>query len=165
MGLARQLLYVLYVYDNKGDRVCIIMLTQFDQNVYLYQVACTSVLRYYRKQRGYTMNSAQTTAVADLQSLLLSARGITDELVTIPDGDALYTEVNGVTVKIGRKGGYSVPDVRSYPETKEIGKRAIDAACYADVLLAKQTARASKTPVAPKAPAPAFDGFADVPAI
>jgi hypothetical protein len=110
------------------------------------------------------MNTNQTTAIANLQSLLLSARKITDKLVTISEGDYVFTEVNGATVRIGRKGGYYLPDVRSYPETQEIGKRAIDAACYADVLLAKQQARDTRK-VTPATPAinvvPAFDGFAE----
>lgn len=109
------------------------------------------------------MTIEQTNSLAALQALLLSARGITEPLQTTTDGNAVITLVNGAIVRIGRKGGYALPEVRSYPESKEVGKRAIDAACNADLLLAKQTARGGTKVLVPVAPA--FDGFADVPAI
>lgn len=116
------------------------------------------------------MNTEQSNSLAALQALLLANRGISEPLQTIVDGNAILTLVNGAMVRIGRKGGFGLPEVRSYPETQEIGKRAIDAACNADLLLARQVARGSKyTVAAPTVPVvltvPAFTGFDAVPAV
>ena len=71
--------------------------------------------------------------------------------------DLFLSADNWPTIKIGKAGGVSVVDLRSYPEGE--GKTAIDAAINGDVLLEKQKARDLKraaqpaqTAQAPQAP-------------
>jgi hypothetical protein len=48
--------------------------------------------------------------------------------------DDVFTEVNGVTVKIGRAGGIDLPAVRTYMDS-------LDAAINADIYFARQRER------------------------
>jgi len=77
------------------------------------------------------MNSSQEHAKATLQAQLRKRRNITKLL---PDrGESrgyFFTEVEGVTVIIGPRGGYILPAVRTY--AAKPGETALDAGVYAD---------------------------------
>jgi len=73
------------------------------------------------------MNNKQQNAKAKLQDELKSKRGITKPLPNLGENDKGYffTEVAGVTVLLGPRGGYLVPSLPSYPDP-------LDAAVNAD---------------------------------
>lgn len=66
-------------------------------------------------------------------------------------GDLFLRATNWPTIKVGKGGGVTVLDLRSYPEGD--GKTAIDAAINGDVLLAKQIDRDAKKAAQPAVPA------------
>jgi len=83
------------------------------------------------------MNERQKDAIKKLQGRLRSDRNVT---ATLPDrgeadGGYAFTEVEGVTVVIGPRGGYIVPAVRTYHMD------ALDAAVEAHVLWDEQKER------------------------
>jgi hypothetical protein len=85
------------------------------------------------------MNNRQKCEKERLESELRARRGITKSL---PDkGESrehcFFTEVEGVTVIIGQRGGIQLPAVRTYH------KNPIDAAVYADDEFRKQDTHAS----------------------
>jgi hypothetical protein len=73
------------------------------------------------------MNNKQQNGKAKLQDELKNKRGITQPLPDLGENDKGYffTEVGGVTVLLGPRGGYLVPSLPSYPEP-------LDAAVNAD---------------------------------
>lgn len=86
------------------------------------------------------MSRQQEASIARLQDALRIKRGITMPLRNCGSNASgfLFTEVNGVTVTIGPRGGYGVPAIRRYPETGKPGETALDAAVYADEFWEKQ---------------------------
>jgi hypothetical protein len=86
------------------------------------------------------MNLKQREALEVLQSRLQSERNLNHPLPDAIENEShLFTEVDGVTVVIGLGGGYQIPAVRSYPETKTPGEKAIDAAVSARFWFDKQS--------------------------
>jgi hypothetical protein len=78
------------------------------------------------------MNLKQQQALKRLEDRLQSERNLNLTLPRDVENEShLFTEVDGVTVVIGLGGGYQLPAVRSYPETKNPGEKAIDAAVSA----------------------------------
>ena len=76
------------------------------------------------------MNSAQKKAIEKLRTELLSRRK-TAESPPIESDGFVFTEVEGVTVLIGDRGGYRIPAVRTYRqsplEAAAIAKELFDA--------------------------------------
>jgi hypothetical protein len=91
------------------------------------------------------LNIKQQAAREQLQQELLTRRQIATLLPNSGEsegGKFSFTEVEGVTVIIGEKGGYQIPSVRRYPETGKPGETALDAAVYADRHFREQEKRA-----------------------
>ena len=89
------------------------------------------------------MNEKQQDTFQRLQDGL-SRRGSIQRLSVLEIKDEfLFTEVDGVTVLIGPKGGFKIPAVRSYPETGGPGEHAIDAALDPNFFFKKQSQDAS----------------------
>jgi hypothetical protein len=82
----------------------------------------------------------QKRAIGILQEELGKRRGIAKPLLEKGKSEEgyLFTEVEGVTVIVGRMGGYQLPAVRSYARKK--GETPLDAAVYADDEFKKQIA-------------------------
>jgi hypothetical protein len=92
------------------------------------------------QSKGFTsMTDKQVRAFGVLQRELRSRRGIRRPLPDCGESDEgfLFTEVEGVTVIIGRGGGYQLPTVHTYH------KKALDAAVYADDEWKKQDSHSS----------------------
>jgi hypothetical protein len=80
------------------------------------------------------MNNKQLDALKRLEDQLRERRDLASRLPNRGESKEqyLFTEVQGVTVIIGPRGGYQLPAVRRYPETSKPGEKALDAAVYAD---------------------------------
>jgi hypothetical protein len=87
------------------------------------------------------MTDDQTRTIVLLRNELREKRRILEELLIDEYRGDVFTEVNGVTVKIGRAGGIDLPAVRSYLEP-------LGAAVNADIYFAQQRERDEANPKA-----------------
>lgn len=86
------------------------------------------------------MTDKQREAIRLLQDKLRQERNIKTMLPVSEHNDCVFTEVEGVTVTIGRDGGFEIPAVRTYRE------HPLDAAAIADILFRKQRERYDDDP-------------------
>jgi hypothetical protein len=82
----------------------------------------------------------QKTALSLLQDKLQKERNIKTPLPQSEHNGFVFTEVGGVTVRIGSNGGIDIPAVRTYREHPS------DAAAIADILFRKQHERDEDDP-------------------
>lgn len=114
-------------WGGKGDWARAHESAQQDEGVEGVSGRSLGFLHPQSQRRICGMNSKQQNAKAKLQDELKNKRGITQPLPDLGENDKGYffTEVGGVTVLLGPRGGYLVPSLPSYPEP-------LDAAVHAD---------------------------------
>jgi hypothetical protein len=86
------------------------------------------------------MTEKQKTALGLLQDKLRQERKIKTPLPQSEHNGFVFTEVGGVTVRIGSNGGIEIPAVRTYRQ------HPLDAAVIADTLFRKQHERDEDDP-------------------
>jgi hypothetical protein len=84
------------------------------------------------------MTVKQKTALSRLQDKLRKERNIKTPLSQTEHNGFVFTEVGGVTVRIGSNGGIDIPAVRTYRE------HPLDAAVIADTLFFASSTNATK---------------------
>ena len=79
------------------------------------------------------MNNKQLDALKRLEDQLRERRDLASRLPNRGESKEqyLFTEVQGVTVIIGPRGGYQLPAVRRYPETSKPGENRPWSVCHA----------------------------------